>query len=56
MLWSFTVQESQDDLLIVDEPPSWSDDDDSLELMSELDEEENMPEYKDSSPLGVGDL
>jgi hypothetical protein len=32
--------ESQDDLSIDDEPPSWSDNDDGLELMSELDEEE----------------
>ncbi|KAH9020204.1 hypothetical protein EDB85DRAFT_532534 [Lactarius pseudohatsudake] len=40
---------------IVDEPPSWSDADDSLESMSDPDEEEDMPDDKDSSRSGVGD-
>ncbi|KAI9461081.1 cysteine protease required for autophagy [Russula earlei] len=40
---------------IVDEPPSWSDVDDSLESMSEPDEEEDMPEDKDSSRSIAGD-
>jgi cysteine protease ATG4 len=40
---------------IVDEPPSWSDVDDSLESMSEPDEEDDMPEDKDSSRSGAGD-
>ena len=40
---------------IVDEPPSWSDVDDSLESMSEPDEEDDMPEDKDSSREGVAD-
>jgi cysteine protease ATG4 len=40
---------------IVDEPPSWSDADDSLESMSEPDEEDDMPEDKDSSRSGAGD-
>jgi cysteine protease ATG4 len=34
---------------IVDEPPSWSDVDDSLESLSEPDEEEDMPDDKDST-------
>jgi cysteine protease ATG4 len=40
---------------IVDEPPSWSDVDDSLESLSEPDEEDDMPEDKDSSRSGAGD-
>jgi cysteine protease ATG4 len=40
---------------IVDEPPSWSDVDDSLESMSEPEEEEDMAEDKDSSRSGAGD-
>ena len=40
---------------IVDEPPSWSDVDDSLESMSEPDEEDDIPEDKDSSRSGPGD-
>lgn len=40
---------------IVDEPPSWSDADDSLESMSDPDEEEDMPYDKDSLPPSVGD-
>ncbi|KAN0123087.1 hypothetical protein V8E52_003040 [Russula decolorans] len=39
-LFLLLALESQDDLSIDDEPPSWSDNDDGLELMSELDEEE----------------
>ena len=36
-------------LSIVDEPPSWSDADDSLESMSDPeDDEDDMPEDKDS--------
>ena len=42
---------------IVDEPPSWSDADDSLELMSDRDEEDDMPDDQDSlSRSGVGDM
>ena len=42
---------------IVDEPPSWSDADDSLESMSDPDEEDDMPDDKDSSShSGVGDV
>ena len=41
---------------MVDEPPSWSDADDSLESMSDPDEEDDMPGDKDSlSRSGVGD-
>ncbi|KAI0245661.1 hypothetical protein BJV78DRAFT_1287349 [Lactifluus subvellereus] len=40
---------------IVDEPPSWSDVDDSLESMSEPDEEEDIPDDKDSSRSDAAD-
>lgn len=39
----------------VDEPPSWSDADDSLEPMSDSDGEDNLPDDKDLSPYGVDD-
>ena len=39
---------------IVDEPPSWSNADDSLESMSDSEEDEDdMPEDKDSTCSGV---
>ena len=39
---------------IVDEPPSWSNADDSLESMSDPEEDEDdMPEDKDSTCSGV---
>ncbi|KAH9980532.1 hypothetical protein BJV74DRAFT_101947 [Russula compacta] len=38
---------------IVDEPPSWSEVEDSLESMSEPEEEEDMPEDKESSREAV---
>jgi hypothetical protein len=43
-------------LSIVDEPPSWSEADDSLESMSDPEQEDGMPDDKDSlSHSGVGD-
>ncbi|KAF8269959.1 hypothetical protein EI94DRAFT_868993 [Lactarius quietus] len=47
------ADESQND--IVDEPPSWSDADDSLELISDPDEEDVMPDDEDSLRSGLGD-
>jgi hypothetical protein len=41
---------------IVDEPPLWSDADDSLESMSDPEEDEgDMPDDKDSTRSGVGE-
>jgi hypothetical protein len=50
------LQLSKNHKTIFDKPPSWSDADDSLESMSDPEEdEEDMPDNKDSPRPGVGD-
>ena len=46
------MQVSQIDNLYIDKPPSWSGTDDRLKSISDPDEKEDIPEYKDSC---VGD-